>query len=227
MQTLWVKWYLKQDLLKIIIVLALKLGVNAIVLPHLPLIPAHGSHFCSVSMKQNCFHSLSGPDFHVHEWMEVTKKTTTTGCKNGKWSCVTVILGEVQMAEVTFVGVRRHRVMHAWKGVREWENVGGMQGTAASSCCVFVHTFVRMCMSICVCAHLCMGVCEVSSCVVCVLRLRWCAQRTDWWNNGCHLSAWDGSVMDCICVGGWVTTRQTKGINSKRHKKTEPSKTEQ
>lgn len=44
-----------------------------------------------------------------------------------------------------------------------------------------VHMFVQMCMSICVCARLCMGVCEVSSCAdefECVLRLRCRAQWT-------------------------------------------------
>ncbi len=74
--------------------------------------------------------------------------------------------------------------------------------------CIFrsVHMFVWKCVS--------MFVCAANSCV-CVLRLRCGVQQKCWRNNGCHLSAWKGSVMDCICIEvvDWQHSK-TKDINS-------------
>lgn len=127
------------------------------------------------------------------------------------------------MVEVTFVGVRQRIPMQGWKGVKEWAKERGCRRHARGSSqqllhycvcvCIFepVHMFVWVCVSIC-------GVCARPTAVLlcmCVLRLRCCAQQTGWRNNGCHLSAWEGSVMDCIHVEvvDWQHSK-TKDISS-------------
>lgn len=91
------------------------------------------------------------------------------------------------------------------------------QPTTVAALCMCVCAYLSLCTCLleCVWAYVVRVCGRQLCCGVCVLRLRCCAQQTGWWNNGCHLSAWEGSVMDCIRVEvvDWQHSK-TKDINS-------------
>lgn len=123
------------------------------------------------------------------------------------------------MAKVTFVSVRQRIPMQGWKGVKEWAKERGWGRHARGSSQQLLRYYVCVCalLGMCTCLFECVWAYVVCVCgrQLCVLRL-WCgAQQTCWRNNGCHLSAWEGSVMDWICVEvvDWQHSK-TKDINS-------------
>ncbi len=111
-----------------------------------------------------------------------------------------------------------HAGLEGCEGMRERERMRKackrQQPTTVAALYVCVCAFLGLCtFCLKVCEHI-WFVCAANSCV-CVLRLRCGAQQTCWRNNGCHLSAWKGSVMDCICIEvvDWQHNK-TKDINS-------------
>lgn len=113
------------------------------------------------------------------------------------------------------------RAGRVWRNERKREDEEGMQETAANNCCstVYVCAYLSLCTCLfeCVCVSICGSCVRPTAVLRCmsVLRLWCCAQQTGWRNNGCHLSAWEGSVMDCIHVEvvDWQHSK-TKDINS-------------
>ncbi len=209
------------------------------VLPHLPELFSHRNAFLLLEewKKTISIHSTGLIFIGMNGWKWWKKPTTQAwGCKNGKQSCTAVFFWAAQMAKVTFVSVRQRIPMQGLKGVKEWEKERGWGRHARDSS----QQLLQHCMCVCVCVCVCIfrsvhmfvwkcvsifGLC-VRPTVVCVLRLRCGAQQTCWRNNGCHLSAWKGSVMDCICIEvvDWQHNK-TKDINSTltAQKTTKPS----